>query len=70
MRCVKRWRAQQQVDKVLRELETVVSNEAGNLRGRVMVEQARLKGLRAEEQALAKQAERSEVGAVGATAGT
>ena len=62
-------RAQQQVDKVLRELETVVSNEAGNLRGRVMVEQARLKGLRAEEQALAKQAERSAVGAVGATLG-
>ena len=37
--------------------------------GRVMVEQAPLEGLRAEEQALAKQAERSAAGAVGATLG-
>jgi hypothetical protein len=60
-------RAQSQVDKVLRELESVVANEAGNLRGRVMVEQARLRGLRAEEEALAKQAERGAVGAVTTT---
>jgi len=60
-------RAQDQVDKVLRELEAVVANEAGSLRGRVMVEQARLRGLRAEEEALAKQAERGAVGAVTAT---
>ena len=60
-------RAQSKVDKVLRELEAVVANEAGSLRGRVMVEQARLRGLRAEEEALAKQAERGAVGAVTTT---
>jgi len=45
----------------------MVVMEAGALRGRVMVEAARLKALRDEERALAKQAESSTVGAVNAT---
>jgi tetratricopeptide (TPR) repeat protein len=60
-------RSQSQLDSVLRELEAVVSSEAGSLRGRVMVEQARLGSLRAEEQSLVTQAENSAKGAVAGT---
>jgi hypothetical protein len=52
------------LDKVLRELEAVVAGEAGSLRGRVLVEQARLRALRAEEEKLARQAELGTIGAV------
>jgi tetratricopeptide (TPR) repeat protein/ABC-type phosphate transport system auxiliary subunit len=56
--------SQNQLDQVLRELETIVASEAGSLRGRVLVEQAQLEALRAEEQKLARSAELSAKGAV------
>jgi hypothetical protein len=56
--------SQNQLDQVLRELESIVASEAGSLRGRVLVEQAQLEALRAEEKELALSAELSAKGAV------